>query len=92
MLKARVTLHLLNPGGNGRTSPCIRSYTRETGPFTPGRETMELVLLQYTHVFHDDTILRVQAIVHQIIVDNALPIRRPPYQTSYALRGNEVPN
>ena len=53
---------------------------------------MELVLLQYTHVFHDDTILRVQAIVHQIIVDNALPIRRPPYQTSYALRGNEVPN
>jgi hypothetical protein len=53
------------------------------------KDFIESVLLNYAHVFHYDRsdFKCTDIIEHQIIVDNVPPIRRPQYQTPYALRG-----
>jgi hypothetical protein len=55
-----------------------------------GRRHIEPVLLKYTHVFHDEDtndFKATQVMEHQILVGDAKPIRKPPYRTPYALRG-----
>ena len=54
------------------------------------REITEPVLLKYAHVFHDEEtndFKGTDVIKHDIPVGDAQPIRRPPYRTPYALRG-----
>jgi len=53
------------------------------------KRTLEPVLLRYAHVFHDEQtndFKGTTVIEHQIIVDNARPIRKPQYRVPYSLR------
>jgi hypothetical protein len=53
------------------------------------RRHIEPVLMKYAHVFHDENtnyFKGTQDIEHQISVDDAKPIRKPPYKTPFALR------
>ena len=46
--------------------------------------------MKYAHVFHDEETNDFKGtvvIVHEILVGDAKPIRRPPYRTPYALLG-----
>jgi hypothetical protein len=50
---------------------------------------IKLVLLRYAHVLHDDETNDFKGkdmVEHQILLENVQPIRRPQYQTLYALR------
>jgi len=53
------------------------------------KRKLEPVLLRYTHVFHDEQtndFKETAVIGHQILVDNARPIRKPQYRIPYSLR------
>ena len=52
------------------------------------KRTLEPVLLRYAHVFHEQTndFKGTTVIEHQILVDNARPIRKPQYRVPYSLR------
>jgi hypothetical protein len=66
-----------------------RCYRRSYIIF-PGRQVLEPVLLKYAHVFHADEandFNGTDVIKHQIPVGDVQPIRRPPYRTPKALRG-----
>jgi hypothetical protein len=54
------------------------------------RRHIEPVLVKYAHVFHDEEtndFKGTSVIEHEIHVGDARPIRRPPYRTPFALRG-----
>jgi hypothetical protein len=54
------------------------------------RQHIEPVIEKYAHIFHDEEtndFKGTSVIEHQIPVGDAQPIRRPPYSTPYALRG-----
>jgi hypothetical protein len=54
------------------------------------RQLIEPVLLNYVHLFHDEEtndFPGTNVIEHEILVGDAQPIRRPPYRTPYARRG-----
>jgi len=53
------------------------------------RSVMELVLVNYRHVFHEewsDDIQRSNFAKHKIVTGDAKPIRKSPYRVSFALR------
>jgi len=53
------------------------------------KRTFEPVLLRYAHVFHDEQtndFKGTAVIEHQILVDNARPIRKTQYRVPYSLR------
>jgi len=53
------------------------------------RQLIELILLKYAHVFHDEDtndFKCTDVMEHQILVGDTPPIRRPQYRTPYALR------
>ena len=53
------------------------------------RRTFEAVLLRYAHVFHDEQtndFKGTNVIEHEVVVDNARPIRKPQYRVPYSLR------
>jgi len=60
------------------------------------RGLIELVLLKYAHVFHDEDTCDFKCTVvmeHQIFVGDTPPIRQPQYRTPYAQRQrNQGPN
>ena len=52
------------------------------------RKLNEPVLLEYTHVFHDEETndFKGTDVEHQILVGDVQPIRRPQYRVPYSLR------
>ena len=51
---------------------------------------IELVLLKYAHVFHDEEsndFKATELVEHEINLEDPTPIRRPQYRTPFALKG-----